>query len=69
MSNSDQNPEQDEIVIRLKRNAERPPRAQYRVVAKNGILKNGTLYKAGTEVSLDADTADNFISLGEVENV
>lgn len=44
-------------------------RKAYKVIAKNGLLKNGTVIKAGKKVELDEETAARFIEAGDVEKL
>lgn len=57
----------ERIVIDVVRNADPVVRKPYVVTSDKGLLKNGQVYPQGTNVELDAKTAQAFIELGEVE--
>lgn len=52
-------------VIEITPNQPQPKRKEYTVV--KSLFKNGKLYKKGTKVELDEQTAKNFKRLGEIE--
>lgn len=42
---------------------------EYRVTGQDGLYKNGKNYPKGTVIELDETTANNFKSVGGVEDV
>jgi hypothetical protein len=65
MSN-ESTPSSDELTAEAAE-ALQPPREKYEVV--NPLFKRGRLWKKGTRIDLDADTASRFLETGDIKEI